>query len=120
MVEGRARVIHLNTNLALGRVQHYAQTMHFTRTPHPSPTPDAARAQLIADPGFGTVFTDHMVVIDYDEALIGPWGAGWQTPHIGPRGPISLDPAISSSSVMSSWTEPVTGSTSMSFSSPSA
>jgi branched-chain amino acid aminotransferase len=64
--------------------------MHFIRLPHPSPTPDAARDALIADPGFGTVFTDHMVVIDYDEAL-----GGWQTPTIGPRGPICLDPAAS-------------------------
>jgi branched-chain amino acid aminotransferase len=64
--------------------------MHFNRTPHPSPTPDAARTALIADPGFGTVFTDHMVMIDYDEAQ-----GGWQTPTIGPRGPISLDPAAS-------------------------
>jgi len=64
--------------------------MHFTRLPHPSPTPDDLREQLIADPGFGTVFTDHMVVIDYDEAL-----GGWQPPTIGPRTAIALDPAAS-------------------------
>jgi branched-chain amino acid aminotransferase len=64
--------------------------MHFTRLPHPSPTPDATRDALIADPGFGTVFTDHMVVIDYDEAR-----GGWQTPTIGPREAIALDPAAS-------------------------
>ena len=64
--------------------------MDFTRIPHPSPTPDATREQLIADPGFGTVFTDHMVVIDYDEAK-----GGWQTPVIGPREAIALDPAAS-------------------------
>ena len=64
--------------------------MHFIRTPHPSPTPAGTRAALIADPGFGTVFTDHMVVIDYDEAK-----GGWQTPSIGPRAPIALDPATS-------------------------
>jgi branched-chain amino acid aminotransferase len=64
--------------------------MQFTRLPHPSPTPDATRAQLIADPGFGTVFTDHMVVIDYDADL-----GGWQTPTIGPRGPLAIDPAAS-------------------------
>jgi len=64
--------------------------MHFTRLPHPAPTPDVVRAERIADPGFGTVFTDHMVVIDYDEAK-----GGWQTPQIGPREAISLDPAAS-------------------------
>ncbi len=64
--------------------------MQLTRLPHPSPTPDAARDALVADPGFGTVFTDHMVTIDYDEAL-----GGWQTPVLGPREPIALDPAAS-------------------------
>jgi branched-chain amino acid aminotransferase len=64
--------------------------MHFTRLPHPSPTSDATRDALIADPGFGTVFTDHMVVIDYDADK-----GGWQTPTIGPRAPIALDPAAS-------------------------
>jgi branched-chain amino acid aminotransferase len=64
--------------------------MNFARIPHPSPTPDHVRSALIADPGFGTVFTDHMVVVDYDEAL-----GGWQAPVIGPREAIALDPAAS-------------------------
>jgi len=64
--------------------------MQLTRLPHPSPTPAATRESLIADPGFGTVFTDHMVTIDYDEAA-----GGWQTPVLGPRQPIALDPAAS-------------------------
>lgn len=64
--------------------------MQFTSIPHPSPTPDAAREAAIADPGFGTVFTDHMVVIDYDEAK-----GGWHSASIGPRQPIPLDPAAS-------------------------
>ncbi|MBV7266681.1 branched-chain amino acid aminotransferase [Erythrobacter ani] len=64
--------------------------MEFTRIPHPSPTPDDVREARIADPGFGTVFTDHMVTIDYDEAK-----GGWQTPQIGPREAIPMDPASS-------------------------
>ena len=35
--------------------------------PHPAPVPGETRAQAIADPGFGKVFTDHMVTIDWDE-----------------------------------------------------
>ncbi|MFN3989377.1 MAG: branched-chain amino acid aminotransferase [Erythrobacter sp.] len=62
--------------------------MDFTRIPHPSPTPVETRAALIADPGFGTVFSDHMVVIDYDEAK-----GGWHQASIGPREAIPLDPA---------------------------
>ena len=69
--------------------------MHFTRIPHPAPTPDDVREQRIADPGFGTVFTDHMVTIDYDEAAKKDGGDGWQTPVIGPRQPIPMDPASS-------------------------
>ncbi|MEM6266881.1 MAG: branched-chain amino acid aminotransferase [Pseudomonadota bacterium] len=64
--------------------------MQFETIPHPSPTPDEARKAAIADPGFGTTFTDHMVTIDYDEAQ-----GGWHSARIGPREPISLDPAAS-------------------------
>ncbi|WP_318508928.1 branched-chain amino acid aminotransferase [Bacillus sp. T3] len=37
--------------------------------------------------GFGKVFTDHMLMMDYKE------GEGWHTPQIIPYQPISLDPA---------------------------
>lgn len=63
--------------------------MDFTRLPHPAPVPGAARDEAIADPGFGTVFTDHMVTIDFDVEH------GWHNAVLGPRGPIALDPAAS-------------------------
>ena len=59
----------------------------FTRTPHPAPVSDTIRAQAIADPGFGKVFTDHMVTIEWDE------DHGWHGATLGPRQPLSLDPA---------------------------
>ncbi|MBO9516638.1 MAG: branched-chain amino acid aminotransferase [Porphyrobacter sp.] len=59
----------------------------FTHLPHPSPVADADRERLIADPGFGKVFTDHMVVIEWTE------GQGWHSHTLGPREPLSLDPA---------------------------
>jgi branched-chain amino acid aminotransferase len=59
----------------------------FTRVPHPAPVPAAERAQAIADPGFGKVFTDHMVTIEWTE------GRGWHDATLGPRGPLTLDPA---------------------------
>lgn len=76
-----------------GRLPFWAQrinraSMDFAHIPHPSPTPADARAALIADPGFGTVFSDHMVVIDYDEAK-----GGWHQASLGPRAAIPLDPA---------------------------
>ncbi len=55
--------------------------------PHPSPIADAERAVLIADPGFGKTFTDHMVTVRYSAQK------GWHDAAIGPRGPLSLDPA---------------------------
>lgn len=59
----------------------------FSTLPHTSPTSDADRVALLADPGFGRVFTDHMVTVRYSE------GRGWHDPTLGPRRPITLDPA---------------------------
>ena len=63
--------------------------MDFKTLPHPSPTPAAQRDAALADPGFGTLFSDHMVTIDYVE------GKGWHNAVVGPRQNISLDPAAS-------------------------
>ena len=35
--------------------------------PTSKPVPVEERARMLADPGFGRVFTDHMAVIEYDE-----------------------------------------------------
>ena len=51
------------------------------------PVAVAERAKLLADPGFGRVFTDHMAVVRYSE------GKGWYDARITARKPISLDPA---------------------------
>lgn len=63
------------------------QPLNFIRQPHPSPVDAAERAQRIADPGFGKVFTDHMVQIRWSVAK------GWHDAEVLPRGPLSLDPA---------------------------
>jgi branched-chain amino acid aminotransferase len=54
-----------------------------------SPVDANERAQRISDPGFGRVFTDHMVMIRYNEAL------GWHDARITARVPLLLDPASS-------------------------
>lgn len=46
-------------------------------------------AVAMSDPGFGKCFSDHMVRVKWTER------DGWQTPHLGAYGPISLDPAAS-------------------------
>jgi branched-chain amino acid aminotransferase len=48
---------------------------------------DAERAELLKDPGFGKVFTDHMVDICWSEK------GGWHRPRVRAYGPIELDPA---------------------------
>src|ERR1051326_2956927 len=54
---------------------------------NPNPVPAAERAALLANPGFGRVFSDHMVTIRYSE------GKGWHDGRIEPRRPIEMDPA---------------------------
>ena len=62
-------------------------SLRFTHLPHPAPTSADARAAVLANPGFGSHFSDHMVSIDWDEAR------GWHNACLGPRAPIALDPA---------------------------
>ena len=57
------------------------QTITITRTTAPKQKPDQSKL------GFGTYFTDHMFLMDYDA------GRGWHDPRIVPYGPIVLDPA---------------------------
>ena len=49
--------------------------------------PAEQREEILANPGFGTNFTDHMVDICWSEK------GGWHRPRVQPYGPISLDPA---------------------------
>lgn len=50
---------------------------------------DAEREEILANPGFGTHFTDHMASITWTAE------AGWQQAEILPYGPIPVDPASS-------------------------
>jgi branched-chain amino acid aminotransferase len=59
----------------------------FSRHPHPAPLAPDRRAAILADPGFGAAFSDHMVMIDWDEAR------GWHEASVVPYGPVLLDPA---------------------------
>ncbi|GAM07396.1 branched-chain amino acid aminotransferase [Novosphingobium sp. MBES04] len=59
----------------------------FSLEPNPAPASDATRAAVLANPGFGTHFTDHMVTIDWSE------GTGWHDAKVSAYAPIPLDPA---------------------------
>ena len=60
--------------------------MAFSVQRSPSPRSASEREAILAAPGFGKHFTDHMVRIDYAD---GVWGEG----QVVPYGPLTLDPA---------------------------
>jgi len=64
-----------------------AAALEFTVTKNLAAKSPAERDAILADPGFGTHFTDHMVDICWSER------GGWHRPRVSPYGPISLDPA---------------------------
>ena len=61
--------------------------LEFDLRPHPHPVAPDERAALLADPGFGRIFTDHMVLIRFDPAR------GWHDASVQARAPVPLDPA---------------------------
>lgn len=68
------------------------QPTTFARHLNPDPVPEEARAAILAAPGFGTSFSDHMVRIDWSGDV--EQGTGrWSDPRVEPYGPLVLDPA---------------------------
>ncbi len=63
------------------------EILDFEIRPTPNPVSDAERATMLVDPGFGRIFTDHMITIRYAE------GKDWYEPRLEPFGPIPLSPA---------------------------
>ncbi len=59
----------------------------FDTTPSPARRADAERQAILADPGFGKHFTDHMVSIAWSLE------EGWHDAAVKPYGPLLLDPA---------------------------
>ncbi|KOG52294.1 branched-chain amino acid aminotransferase [Streptomyces griseoflavus] len=55
--------------------------------PSSHPLSDAEREKILASPGFGRYFTDHMVTIKWTE------GRGWHDAQLVPYAPLSMDPA---------------------------
>jgi branched-chain amino acid aminotransferase len=52
-----------------------------------TPTSPERLAEILAAPGFGKVFTDHMVVVTYTAEQ------GWHDAQVKPYGPLAMDPA---------------------------
>src|SRR5215213_3940929 len=62
-------------------------TLDITVTPTATPTDDARLAEILANPGFGTSFTDHMFTAVWTPA------EAWHDARVTAYGPLSLDPA---------------------------
>ena len=61
--------------------------MQISTTSNPTPVDDARLAEILANPGFGQHFTDHMVTIEWTP------DNGWHDARVEPYGPLTLDPA---------------------------
>ncbi len=61
--------------------------MQFKVTRNPNPTPADEREKIIANPTFGTHFTDHQVVVVWER------DKGWHSHEVIPYGPILMDPS---------------------------
>src|SRR5690625_7997746 len=51
------------------------------------PRTQVQREEILADPGFGSTFTDHMFIADWTSEQ------GWHDPRVVPYAPLMLDPA---------------------------
>src|SRR3954452_3603057 len=61
--------------------------MQITTTRSAHPVDDGRLADILAAPGFGKFFTDHMFTAEWTP------DAGWHDARIEPYGPLTLDPA---------------------------
>ncbi|MET0782770.1 MAG: aminotransferase class IV, partial [Leifsonia flava] len=64
-----------------------SQSLIWQTVRNENPVAPEAREAILADPGFGNHFTDHMVDVCWSER------GGWHRPRVSPYGPIQLDPA---------------------------
>ncbi|MCW2623091.1 MAG: branched-chain amino acid aminotransferase [Frankiales bacterium] len=59
----------------------------FDVQPNPAPLDAEARGEILANPAFGRVFTDHMVTVEWNAA------DGWHDGRLGAYAPVLVDPA---------------------------
>ena len=61
--------------------------MDISTTANATPVDDARLAEILANPGFGVHFTDHMFTVEWTP------DRGWHDARVTPYGPLTLDPA---------------------------
>src|SRR5690606_41657738 len=62
-------------------------SLEFLVEKHSAPVPAEERTRVLMDPGFGKLFTGHMVTNRYSE------DKGWHDARVQARAPIPMDPA---------------------------
>ena len=62
-------------------------SLTYSVNPSPNPTSEERLAEILANPGFGQHFTDHMVTIDWNEEK------GWHDAQVRPYEALPMDPA---------------------------
>ena len=62
-------------------------SLTYSVKPSSHPTSEERLAEILANPGFGQYFTDHMVTIDWTEEK------GWHDAQVRPYEALSMDPA---------------------------
>lgn len=63
--------------------------LSFSVHPTDNPTSEERLGEILANPGFGKYFTDHMVTIEWNQEQ------GWHDAQVRPYAPFQLDPASS-------------------------
>ncbi|WP_193615017.1 branched-chain amino acid aminotransferase [Nocardioides lijunqiniae] len=61
--------------------------MQISTTANANPVDDSRLTEILANPGFGIHFTDHMFLVEWTP------DAGWHDARIQPYGPLAMDPA---------------------------
>ena len=85
-LKGRISPIRLNSRKALTLMQS-STPLTFVHSQTTHPTALAAREAVLANPGFGKYYSDHMVAIDWDAEH------NWHGARVTPYAPLTLDPA---------------------------
>lgn len=83
---GRLSPICLNSRKAAPLMQS-STPVTFVRTRTAHPATETAREAVLANPGFGKYYSDHMVAIDWDVEH------DWHGARVTPYAPLTLDPA---------------------------
>jgi branched-chain amino acid aminotransferase len=76
----------INLNRALSFMQPL-RAFSFTQTPNTHSATQATLEEVLANPGFGKYYSDHMVAIDWDAEH------DWHAARVTPYAPLTLEPA---------------------------